>query len=130
MKLHKLLIFTLKVIPWLLVFIYLIGTIFSSLGIDLLFLSYFGFVSLIPWLFILLSSFVFKFCIWHRFPLYFIFINNILNYIIWVYIGISFGWILVSSLITVSLLILIYTFIKNKEHVKIRNIKKSIEKDS
>ena len=60
--LHKIMIVILKFIPIILSLIYLIGTISSILGKSTIVLSYLGFVSFLPGLFILLSSFVFKFC--------------------------------------------------------------------
>ena len=63
MELHKLMRVSVKLLPWILAVIYLIGTIFASLGIDLIILSYIGYTSLLPALYILLSSFTFKACI-------------------------------------------------------------------
>lgn len=37
-------------------------------------------MSILPVIFILVSSFVFKFCIYHRLPIYYIIISDIINY--------------------------------------------------
>lgn len=87
MELHKLMRVSVKLLPWILAVIYLIGTIFASLGIDLIVLSYIGYTSLLSALYILLSSFTFKACVWHRLPLYFILINNIINLLFWILYG-------------------------------------------
>ena len=61
--LHKIMILILKFIPAILSIVYLLGTILNVLNKSTIMLSYLGFVSILPGLFILLSSFVFKFCI-------------------------------------------------------------------
>ena len=50
MELHKLMRVSVKLLPWILAVIYLIGTIFASLGIDLIILSYivFGYLTYNP----------------------------------------------------------------------------------
>ena len=99
--LHKVMILILKFIPIVLSLIYLLGTICSIFGKDTVILSYFGFVSILPGMFILLSSFVFKFCIWHRLPLYFILVDNISNWFIWTF----YGSIQISTFVWLTLLL-------------------------
>lgn len=77
--LYKSEILLLKFIPFILAVVYFINTIFSIFCIDLTFLSYLAGLSVLPFIFILLSSFVFKFCVYHRVPLYYILCNDILN---------------------------------------------------
>lgn len=123
--LYKTSLLSLKIIPWFLAIIYLIGTIFASCGIDLLFLSAIGYTSVIPACFIILSSFTFKFCIWHRIPLYFVLLNNIINWIVWVRIGVfSCGMLIVTILLTLGIISIAGAFYKNKRNEQIRNIQK------
>lgn len=123
--LHKLTRISIKVLPWILAIIYLIGLIFSSLGIDLVILSYVGFTSLLPALFILLCSFTFEACIWHRLPLYFILINNILTYILWAVLKtIPMGWTIVLIVISLGLVAVLGAYFKNKYNEQIRHSKK------
>jgi len=125
MELHKLMRVSVKLLPWILAVIYLIGTIFASLGIDLIILSYVGYTSLLPALYILLSSFTFKACIWHRLPLYFILINNIINLLFWILYGSTpLGWVLISFLLTIGLIAVIGAYLKNKHNEQIKNSKK------
>ena len=63
----------------LLAAISLLDTILSYFYIDAPILSYIGGVSLLPLLFLYLSSYVFKFCIYHRLFLHYVSINVILN---------------------------------------------------
>ena len=70
--LYKIEIGLLKIIPMILAGIYLSNTILSYfLNIDLIVLSYIGGISLLPLIFLYLSSYVFRFCIYHRVFLFF-----------------------------------------------------------
>ena len=85
--LYKLEILTLKVLPILIAVIYIISIVLSYFNIDTQLLSILGGTSLFPLIFILISSFCFEFCLYHRIFIYYIFITNIINYYDW-YIGI------------------------------------------
>lgn len=80
-EIYKIELYTIKVIPMAISVIYLLNTILSYCYIDLPILSWIGGLSLLPWLFLYLSSFVFRFCIYHRMFLYYIAMCNILSYI-------------------------------------------------
>ena len=80
-EIYKIELYTIKVIPIAISVIYLLNTILSYCYIDLPILSWIGGLSLLPWLFLYLSSFVFRFCIYHRMFLYYIVVCNILSYI-------------------------------------------------
>lgn len=80
-EIYKIELYTIKVIPMIISVIYLLNTILSYCYIDLPILSWIGGLSLLPWLFLYLSSFVFRFCIYHRMFLYYIAVCNILSYI-------------------------------------------------
>ena len=130
-RLYRLMLISTKIVPWILAIIYLIGTIFSSIGIDLVILSYLGFTSFIPAVYILIASFTFKSCIWHRLPLYFILVNNIVNYIFWTVLGgLSLGWVIVSILFTLALISILGAYFKNKHNEKVRYFKKLSSADN
>lgn len=78
--LYKLEIAILKVIPMLIAGCYFLNTTLSYFGIDTPLFSYIGGLSLLPLLFIYLSSFVFRFCAYHRMFLYYIFISDCISY--------------------------------------------------
>lgn len=61
--LHKVMLICLKFIPNILLIIYLVGTILSCFGIDAVCLSYIGFTSVIPNIFMIMTSVTFQFCI-------------------------------------------------------------------
>lgn len=84
--LYKILLIILKIIPMVTALGYTLNTIFAYIGIETPVISNFCGISLLPWLYILLSAFVFKFCIYHRMFLYYILITDIIN-IIDYYIG-------------------------------------------
>lgn len=78
-KLHKIGLIILKLIPMLLAFVYFINTVLSYYNIDTTLLSYVGGMSLIPLLFLYISSYVFRFCSYHRVFLHYILITDIIN---------------------------------------------------
>lgn len=79
-SLYKIELYILKVIPTILMFCYFINTILSYYNINTIALSILGGLSIIPLVFLYLSSFVFKFCVYHRIGLYYIFISDIINW--------------------------------------------------
>lgn len=83
--LYKIELLTIKIIPILLAFINVLNIILSYFGYDLVCLSYIGGISFLTLFFLYLSSFVFKFCIYHRMFLHYITINCILNTIDYYY---------------------------------------------
>lgn len=85
--LYKIELITLKFIPFIIALICFLNTILSYFGVDLEILSYIGGVSFFTLFFLYVSSYTFKFCLYHRLPLHYILINNVLN-IIDAYIGI------------------------------------------
>lgn len=79
--LHNLEIKTLKVIPMLLSLVALLNTILSYFGIEVPLLSYIGGVSILPLIFLYLSSYAFQFCECHRMFLHYVSVTWILNII-------------------------------------------------
>lgn len=77
--LYKVEILILKYIPFVVAFAYFLNTVLSICSINASILSYIAGMSILPWIFLLLSSFVFKFCNYHRIPLYYIMANDIVN---------------------------------------------------
>lgn len=77
--LNKLFVVMLKYAPVVMVICCIINTTGAYFGYDMSLLSYVSGISLIPWLFMLVASKVFRFCVFHRFMLYYVFIDNIIN---------------------------------------------------
>lgn len=104
---------------------YLVNTVSSYLGIDLPILASIAGMSLIPLIFMYISSYVFRFCEYHRMFLHYIAVNDIINIYDW-YIGIDISdrdlFVLNISIAGVSLFIILYLYVKSH--------KKPVAKDS
>lgn len=98
---------------------YVIYTIFQFLDVDLIIVGHLVHISIVSWVFMLLSSIVFKFCYVHRIPLYYILFND-LTTVIDYYIGIPVSdfVILQYHIILIGLLIFGYTYYYVKYYKK------------
>ena len=117
--LYKIEIGLLKIIPMILAGIYLSNTILSYfLDIDLVLLSYIGGISLLPLIFLYLSSYVFRFCIYHRVFLHYISINEIIL-ILDTHIGLPVSdleyFCLQMSIFGLSLFLFLYLYVKSNK---------------
>ena len=74
--LYKVLLIIIKYIPMVIALCYMLNTIFYIEP-----LSNIAGVSLLTWIFLYLSSIVFRFCVYHRMFLWYILIDDILNII-------------------------------------------------
>lgn len=123
--LYKLELYLLKVIPMLLALIAFLNTVLSYFDIDLVIWSYIGSISFLPLVFLYMSSYVFRFCEYHRIFLHYTVITNVLNvYDYYIGIPVSDRELLVLHIILagISLFIILYLYVKS--------IKKSTTKDS
>lgn len=77
--LHSIVIKLLKIIPMLLALTALLNTLLSYFYMEVPLLSYIGGVSILPILFLYLSSYAFGFCSYHRMFLHYVLVNWILN---------------------------------------------------
>jgi hypothetical protein len=107
----------LKILPSLIALIYFINILLNLIGVSLNSLSYIAGMSFIPLLFMYISSYVFQFCEYHRLPLHYILITNLLSIIgyefkitidIWLYI------VLHSTLFGIAVFIALYLYLKDK----------------
>ncbi len=76
---HKGFLILLKYIPHIIALIYAIYTLLSFVGIDLVILGHLSHISILPWVFIYITSKIFRFCYVHRLPLYYIGLNELLT---------------------------------------------------
>lgn len=76
---YRIELYLIKTIPIVIALIALLNTILSYFYIEVPLLSYIGGVSLFELMFLYLSSYVFKFCVYHRLPIHYITINWLLN---------------------------------------------------
>ena len=115
---YKLLLISIKYSTWFLGTLYFIGSILLYFGIYPPILSWLGFTGLFPIIVLYLCSITFEFCIWHRLPLYYILLCNILNILTWFGYPILFGCML--HFIIFGFLILLGAYLKNRYNEKIR----------
>lgn len=112
---HKLLLVVLKFIPMVTALCYLLNTVFALFGIDTPILSHLSGMSLFPWLFILIATYVFRFCNYHRMFLYYILVSDLIN-IVDYYIGIpmsTYGIITLQfSVAGLFLFLILYLYVK------------------
>lgn len=115
-NLYKIELIILKTLPFLLGFLGFISTIFDYIEVNSVIVNYIMIFSLYG--FMITSSYVFKFCLYHRLPIYYLIVINLLS-IIDVYIGIPlstfylFQFYLVLS--GVFLIAIIYTYVKSNK---------------
>ena len=77
--LYKIELLLLKTIPILMALCSVSNSILSYLDIEVVILNYIGGVSILPLIFLYLSSYVFKFCEYHRMFLHYLLITDIIN---------------------------------------------------
>jgi hypothetical protein len=116
--LHKVLILLIKVIPMVLALLAVLNTVLSYFYIDLPILSYIGGVSVLSLAFFYISSYVFKFCEYHRMFLHYITFNWILN-IIDYYWGIPVSdkglFLIYISIAGIFLFIILHLYLKSRK---------------
>jgi hypothetical protein len=122
-KLYKIELYLLKIIPMLLAGIHLTNTVLSYYGIDIIIFSYIGSVSLIPLIFLYISSYVFKFCEYHRMFLHYIVVNNLINiYDYYIGIPIDAKELFITHLIIagICLIVILYLYVKTNKKTIIK----------
>lgn len=114
--LYKIELYLLKVMPMLLAAIYLVNTVLSYYDIIIPALSHIGGLSFIPLVFMYVSSYVFRFCSYHRMFLHYIVVNNSINLIDYYYTLPISDWellILHMSVAGIILFIILYLYVKS-----------------
>lgn len=123
--LYKIQLYLIKVIPMVMAFISLVNTVFSYYDIDLPILSYIGGYSILTIVFLYLTSYVFKFCEYHRMFIHYIVVNWALN-IYDAYIGIPLNdrGLLITYLTITGIFLFIIL------HLYVKSHKRTTSKDS
>lgn len=115
--LYKIELLLLKTIPILMAICSVSNSILSYLDIEVVLLNYIGGVSILPLLFLYLSSYVFKFCEYHRMFLHYLLITDIINVYDY-HIGLPLDdlrYLCLHMIITaISLFMILYLYIKKK----------------
>ena len=116
--LYKIELRLLKIIPMILAFTALLNSILSYFNIDLYILSYIGGISIFTMIFLYLSSYVFKFCEYHRMFLHYVVVTWIINTIDY-YIGIPINdleYLCLQMIIAgISLFIILFLYYKTNK---------------
>lgn len=112
---YKLLLLLLKIIPMLLALCCALYTVFYYCGIESSVLSYIGGVSILPLVFLYISSHVFGFCIYHRMFLHYTVLVNLLNaYEYYIGIPISNFSFIAIHIILICLTLFLVLYFRNK----------------
>ena len=117
---YRLFLFTLKAIPYVIALFYILFTVGCYFGVELNVIGYIASCSVLTWLFLYVSSFVFKFCIYHRLPLYYILLNDIINTIdTYIHLPIStYSFFLLYIWLT-GVFVLLYIYLRVKSYARI-----------
>lgn len=116
-SLYKLELLIIKVIPFVLMLCYVLNSVLSYFNINGEIFSVIGGQSILTWLFLYISSFVFKFCVYHRFPLYYILLSDIISYYDnLIGIPITNRELFVLNISIIGIFILLIVYFKFKQH--------------
>lgn len=122
--LYKTLLVLLKFMPMVIAGCYILNTFCNCLGIDSPLFSYIGGLSFIPWFYIYISTWVFRFCIYHRMFLYYILLNDTVNTLDMYYqFSVSdLQWIGIHSiLLGIFLFLILYFYVKHHKKLAKEN---------
>lgn len=111
-SLYKLELYLIKIIPVIMAGCDFINTTLSYFYIDAPIVSYIGGSSILGILFLYLSSYVFKFCFYHRLCIHYIVVNHVLSFIDYEY-GLPIedrSWFILNMMIAGLFLFLILYF--------------------
>lgn len=120
--LYKIELYVLKIIPMLLAGCSFLNTTLFYFGINLPILTYIGGISFLTLGFLYLSSYVFKFCGYHRMFLHYILVVNVISYIDMEFnIPISnFNLLIIYTTIAfISMIIILIKFKNEKYSIKV-----------
>lgn len=113
-----------KVCPYILGLIYALNSILAYFYMETTWAGYIGHLALIPALCFISQSFVLKFCIYHRMPIYYILVNDAVNTYDYFYgINITDKGLLILNiaLIWITFLSIIYFYVKHHKKVIRKN---------
>ena len=118
----RIFLIVIKWIPFIMSLLIVFNLIFDLIGIPTIIFSILGDSSLITVLFILLASFLFQFCVYHRLFIYYILLYDIISWLDYIFIFDLSSKLFISISIIIFVIICIvtlYLHIKDNEQVKI-----------
>ena len=128
--LYKIELYLLKVIPMIMAALHLVNTTLFYFGLDLEILSYLGGVSFLTLGFLYLSSYVFKFCEYHRMFLHYVAVTNLICiYDTYVGIPISDGVLFIVNISIAGMFLFIILYLKRHEQFLKESCNKATQRD-
>ena len=112
---HKLVLKLLKYIPFIIAIFYFIDSVLNCFGIIVYIVPDIFYMSPITALFMIIASFAFRFCIWHRLPIYYSIILHLLSTIDYYFnISITNSIILFIIILITIIFIILGMYLKNR----------------
>lgn len=128
--LYKIELYLLKVIPMIMAALHLVSMTLFYFGIDLEVLSYIGGVSFLTLGFLYLSSYVFKFCEYHRMFLHYIVVANLISiYDTYIGIPVSDDILFMSNMPIAGIFLFLILYLKKHEQFLKESCNKIIERN-
>ena len=113
---YKVFLFINKYLPYVISLLYMVNTLLSLFGIDLIIFSMLGGLSLLPIIYFISVSFTFKYCLYHRLPIYYTILNDCINWLDYhIGIPISDMYFIAGSIIVMFIFIVVTTILYLKE---------------
>ena len=113
---YKIFLFINKYLPYVISLLYMANTLLSLFGIDLIIFSMLGGLSLLPIIYFISVSFTFKYCLYHRLPIYYIILNDSINWLDYhIGIPISDMYFIAGSIVLMFIFIVVTTILYLKE---------------
>lgn len=113
---YKIFLFINKYLPYVISLLYMVNTLLSLFGIDLIIFSMLGGLSLLPIIYFISVSFTFKYCLYHRLPIYYIILNDSINWLDY-HMGIPIQdmYFIAGSIVLMFIFIVVTTILYLKE---------------
>ena len=118
---YKVFLFINKYLPYVISLLYMVNTLLSLFGIDLIIFSMLGGLSLLPIIYFISVSFTFRYCLYHRLPIYYIILNDSINWLDY-HIGIPIPdmYFIAGSIVVMFIFIVVTIILYLKEKKKKR----------
>lgn len=116
---YKIFLFINKYLPYATSLLYMVNTLLSLAGIDLIVFSMLGGLSLLPIVYFISVSFTFGYCLYHRLPIYYIILNDSINWLDY-HIGIPIAdmYFIAGSIVIMFIFIVVTTILYLREKKK------------
>ena len=118
---YKIALVITKYVPYIIGILYFIEALLSCLHIEILYLPFIGNLTILPTICILSFSFLLKFCIWHRLPIYYAILIDVINWVdYYIHIPVNSA-IMLSVYLTITIVfILLGMYFKNRYNKKLK----------